>query len=1027
MTYGTIARVEVVNFMCHKYLKVDFGPKINFVIGHNGSGKSAILTALTIALGANASTTNRAKTVSSLIKEGTNAAIITIHITNRGEHAYKPDIFPDYIIVERRLNRDGASPYKIKNSSGRVISTKKEDLVAILDHMNIMVNNPLVILTQDMARKFLSDSSSEDKYRLFMHGTQLTQLRNDFDSVRESLETAMKTIERKKQALPALLERANEAARRQQDIQEAKEIDSKIDALNNELVWSQIIAKEKEAAQLKRDVELLERTYKESQERYESSKLKIRQKTEAIEKVRADWEEFKNGPNPDEEEKNKLSTEKQKLEDSIRNFDMDLAAINRDVKITKAKREQNQKLLEAETAKLEANSRKKRTDIQEEVDKMQEKVQERRKKCERIEKEQEDLEKEMEKLKEKKEGLERESSLKRNQAIQLQNQVRSMETQRGNHLTAYGENMPKVLEEIRRENRWQKRRPVGPFGTFVQLKYSQYANILESYLGKTLNAFVVEGFQDKQLLIEILKRNNMSYIPVMVAPYDLFEYAEGEPDEQYLTALRALTFKDEWVKRQMIIANKIESTLLMENREEADRLMRNRPRNVELCFTSSGHKVGGKKGMKTDTLEPYRGLPRFHTDIGKQIQEKKEEAAQLRKEYDELTAEIKRVDILMGEVRKRYHDCRSQYNILQKEIGNLKNRIELKQDELKEDEPVDLQMYEEDIRKCDETIRNYAQQFKGIVGQKEKVHSELKEVMKKIRVIEQRENAKESVSNGYRKKIEQLERQKREAMNESDRFKADQENDRMRYEARKTQYIECEKLVKQWIKDCIDEYPNRVETNRNPTDIEKEIRYLESQAERIAQDIGASVAEIEATAIRVMQEWKDAKSLIEHMEKLCRALGKMLSHRVERWETFRDYIALAAKTYFAYYLLKRGDEGTLKFNHRAKKLDIRVATGDQYSKGSRQKDSRSLSGGEKSYSQISLLLSLWQSISSPVICLDEFDVFMDAVNRKQTMNMIMNAAGDNSSQYILITPQDASNLVPGPYVTIHRLADPERR
>lgn len=38
----------------------------------------------------------------------------------------------------------------------------------------------------------------------------------------------------------------------------------------------------------------------------------------------------------------------------------------------------------------------------------------------------------------------------------------------------------------------------------------------------------------------------------------------------------------------------------------------------------------------------------------------------------------------------------------------------------------------------------------------------------------------------------------------------------------------------------------------------------------------------------------------------------------------------------------------------------------------------------------------------------------------------MNAAGDNSSQYILITPQGASNLIPGPYVTIHRLADPER-
>jgi chromosome segregation ATPase len=59
-----------VNFMCHKYLKIDLGPKINFVIGHNGSGKSAILTAITIALGANASATNRGKNLSSFIKEG---------------------------------------------------------------------------------------------------------------------------------------------------------------------------------------------------------------------------------------------------------------------------------------------------------------------------------------------------------------------------------------------------------------------------------------------------------------------------------------------------------------------------------------------------------------------------------------------------------------------------------------------------------------------------------------------------------------------------------------------------------------------------------------------------------------------------------------------------------------------------------------------------------------------------------------------------------------------------------------------
>ncbi|CAJ0906698.1 16840_t:CDS:2, partial [Entrophospora sp. SA101] len=44
---GVIDSIELINFMCHKFLKVSFGPKINFVTGHNGSGKSAILTAIT--------------------------------------------------------------------------------------------------------------------------------------------------------------------------------------------------------------------------------------------------------------------------------------------------------------------------------------------------------------------------------------------------------------------------------------------------------------------------------------------------------------------------------------------------------------------------------------------------------------------------------------------------------------------------------------------------------------------------------------------------------------------------------------------------------------------------------------------------------------------------------------------------------------------------------------------------------------------------------------------------------------------
>ena len=79
----------------------------------------------------------------------------------------------------------------------------------------------------------------------------------------------------------------------------------------------------------------------------------------------------------------------------------------------------------------------------------------------------------------------------------------------------------------------------------------------------------------------------------------------------------------------------------------------------------------------------------------------------------------------------------------------------------------------------------------------------------------------------------------------------------------------------------------------------------------------------------------------------------------------------------------------------------------------KDKDPKALSGGEKSFSTICLLLALWESIGCPIRCLgtftglpsrpsravvsfdahhlplDEFDVFMDAVNRRISMKMMV--------------------------------------
>lgn len=67
---GWVQSIEVWDFMCHRHLLVRLSPNINFITGNNGSGKSAILTALTVCLGGRASSTQRAASLASLIREG---------------------------------------------------------------------------------------------------------------------------------------------------------------------------------------------------------------------------------------------------------------------------------------------------------------------------------------------------------------------------------------------------------------------------------------------------------------------------------------------------------------------------------------------------------------------------------------------------------------------------------------------------------------------------------------------------------------------------------------------------------------------------------------------------------------------------------------------------------------------------------------------------------------------------------------------------------------------------------------------
>lgn len=84
---------------------------------------------------------------------------------NVGEDAFMPDQFGDEVVIERTLDKSGASGFKFRNGKGgAIVSDKRDVLTKMCAQWQINIDSPLCMLTQDNAKTFLARTDPKVMY-----------------------------------------------------------------------------------------------------------------------------------------------------------------------------------------------------------------------------------------------------------------------------------------------------------------------------------------------------------------------------------------------------------------------------------------------------------------------------------------------------------------------------------------------------------------------------------------------------------------------------------------------------------------------------------------------------------------------------------------------------------------------------------------------------------------------------------------------------------------------------------------------
>ncbi|KAK3346253.1 P-loop containing nucleoside triphosphate hydrolase protein [Lasiosphaeria hispida] len=1015
---GIIESITCVNFMCHQRLHCELGPLLNFIVGENGSGKSAILTAITLCLGGKASSTNRGGSLKSFVKEGCERAVLSVKIKNQGQDAYKHDIYGDSIVVERHFSKTGSSGFKVKTEMGQTHSTKKQEVEEIVEYYALQVDNPLNVLSQDNARQFLNASTKSQKYKFFIEGVQLQQLDNDYRLISESLEQMKAKIPEQESRVKRAKEALDKAKQRKEAAEGQRQIRLKYKILRSQLVWARVADEEADLAKRREKLAganaalaTAEQLVVEKTHSLQVADEKVARAEEAIFKAKGEVDGVQRRAEDASEVFKGLRNELQRVHVDEREAHQQLKNAIDDSKDLKQKIADEEHRLKEAGGELHSLKRQESKDAKKKVVEIGKDIDLNKKREPEFTKRQEEVNVGLGKTDD-------EIQQKRKEIVSVQTAIKELEEKSGNPFDGYEAGMSNLVRAIENESRFDNK-PIGPLGAHIQLLKPEWGSILEQTFGANLNGFIVTSKRDQKLLFELIDRFKLRQCPVLLGNGHRLDLRGKEPDESFDTILRTLKVDNLLVRDQLVLHHMIEQIILIPDRVKAQEVMFDGavPRNVKACLAiqdggrGQGLRLMDNNGSISTTpigRGQVNGRPRMKTDSGFQLAFHKESMRKLEAEYRAIEGERRR---LVQESQR----CKDEVKRLKKDRASLENQQRVAQlaadkidDELDKFEGNDsrLQGLQEQLAELATQEKHHGMQYGLLAGKRGDKNKEVEEAQKKLKEAKSQFREVETQVDKAEDKRKRLSESRRIILTELNEAIANVElckDEKKAFEGKAGKQAD-------YLAGCIEQSlpvsgGQRVEVPEGETSqsLEKKYQALEQRLKEGEAKLGQD-KDIYEQVTQATQDFEKVVNDLKSIQQVNQGLHNTLKLRLEKWRKFQRYISSQSRANFIYLLSERGFRGKLLLDHERKALDLQVEP-DQTERRAGGRNTKTLSGGEKSFSSICLLLAIWEAMGSPLRCLDEFDVFMDNVNRAISTNMLITAARRSvNRQYIFITP-----------------------